>query len=438
VCSFRRLICSSLGVVGLLLLGCANERAVRVTFDIDVPADAVCVAAGDGRTPLFLVRYAANEFGADASLTFAAGSAMRQSALVGAYAVAAGQVTGTAHLQLSFDGENERSMRIARCRPDIAGLGLRRSGTFAALAPNTRLVAADVDADGRQELLAVAVDGSLAVLDAEDAELGSRRATELLSADGQLAFVGDFDDDCRVDLLVVAALGVLRIVGADGSSPAPIGGANVRAAVILAPVRGAATVIAIGGPRGLRLYDVRGAELGVLSTDAISFVAAADLNGDGASYLIAGGSGATHLFFGDDGGIREESGAGVGLLAGASGPAAVGDFDGDALADVAIADGTALRVLSFGSGELGSLATSIAVSAPSTLVAADLDGDCVDELALRDGDGTIRVVRGGASLSERPGPGVPATELAVGDVDGDGASELALLGAGGSVTLWRP
>jgi len=428
-------------VLSLLLLsalGCGPERAVRVNFEVEVPAQQLCVLAGDGRASSFVGRYDVATLPRPASLTFAAGSPGRRDATVGAYALAGARVVGIGHLALDFDGGEERTLRVGRCR-DAAGLGLRPSGTFTTLLAGTALEAADLDGDGREELLALAADGSLAVLDAEDPDLGSRRATELLARSGRLVGTGDLDGDCRLDVLASAPLGVLRVVGADGSSPAPFGEASPSDAAIVAPLPEAPPVVVVGGAAGAVLFDASGAEIGGLSNDPVAFLVTADLDGNGGGDVLVGGPAACRLYLASEGGFTEASDGGAGLLAPASGPAVAGDFDGDARQDVALLDGDALRVIRY-DGAVG------AIPGPGTLgdgvevvrlVAGDLDGDCIDELVALEASGTVRVLSG-ITLAERGGPGVPATALAMADVDGDGARELALLGEAGRVTLWRP
>jgi hypothetical protein len=240
-------------------------------------------------------------------------------------------------------------------------------------------------------------------------------------------------------VLASAPLGVLRVVGADGSSPAPFGEASPSDAAIVAPLPEAPPVVVVGGAAGAVLFDASGAEIGGLSNDPVAFLVTADLDGNGGGDVLVGGPAACRLYLASEGGFTEASDGGAGLLAPASGPAVAGDFDGDARQDVALLDGDALRVIRY-DGAVG------AIPGPGTLgdgvevvrlVAGDLDGDCIDELVALEASGTVRVLSG-ITLAERGGPGVPATALAMADVDGDGARELALLGEAGRVTLWRP
>ncbi len=429
-----------LSLLLLVVPGCGPGRAVQVRFDVEVPAQQLCVLAGDGRTPSFVGRYDVATLPRPAGLTFEAGSPGRRAATIGAYALAGAHVIGIGHLALDFDldaGE-VRTLRVGRCR-DAAGLGLRPSGTFTTLLPGTALEASDLDGDGREELLALAADGSLAVLDAEDPDLGSRRATELLARSGRLVGTGDLDGDCRIDVLAAAPLGVLRVVGADGSSPAPFGEPSPTDAAIVAPLPEAPPLVVVGGAAGAVLFDARGAEIGGLSNDPVTFLVAAELDGSGGGDVVVGGPTACRVFLASEGGFVEVPDGGDGLLTPAAGPAAAGDFDGDARQDVAIVDGNTLRVLRY-DGVLGAIPGPGALGERVEvvrLVAGDLDGDCIDELVALEAGGAVRVFSG-VPLAERSGPGVPATALAMADVDGDGARELALLGEAGRVTLWRP
>lgn len=414
---------------------------MRVTFDVRAPGDALCVLAGDGRAPTFVQRYLTSALPVPSSLTFVAGSPMRSRVVVGAFVATGGRVTGTGHVEASLTsvGTLERSLRVSTCRGGApTGLGVSPSGTFATLAASPRLSAADFDGDGREELLALAVDGSLAMLDAEDPDAGSRRVSELVTEGGHLASGGDFDGDCRVDLLAAAPTGVLRVLGSDGSSPAPLGPSDVADAAVLELVANEGPRIAIVSASGAASLDPFDGAVRVLGTDPAAHALAFDIDGDGLSDLLtAGGGGDTHLYRGGTS-VMDEPGAGMGLLAPVSGPLAAGDVDGDGLDDALLGDGTALFILSEGSGTLASIPFTATFTDLRRIAVGDVDADCIADLVVLDGT-TVRYFHGSdASITERTGPGVTALDVVIADVDGDGAREAALLGTGGRVTLWRP
>lgn len=433
-----------LSLAVLFAAGCSGqERAVRVTFDVVATGDALCVLGGDGRSLTFVERYAVDALPDPASLTFVAGSATRREVVIGAHLLNGGRSTGTGHVAVSLDGPGtlERSMQVNVCRRGApTGLGVTPSGTFATLSSTSRLFATDFDGDGREELLGIATDGALAMLEAEDPLAGSRRVTELVTEGGRLVASGDYDGDCRIDLLAAATSGLLRVNGSDGSSPAPLSPANAADAAILELVAGTGPRLAVASPVGVFLLDPSDGAMETLSEDPSTFVVALDLDGDGRDDLVSGGVGsATRVFFGGLASYREADGSGVGPLAETLGPGVLGDFDGDGLEDVALIEAAGVRVLSFASGDLDVLPVEGTFAAIDRISAGDLDGDCIADLVVLEA-GAVRFLHGAASgLEERAGPAISGTlDLVVADVDGDGAREVALLGGGGRVNLWRP
>jgi|GEM_PF-3078366 len=448
LCYYRRPVRScrqlALPLAALLAAGCSGqERAVRVTFDVVAPGDTLCVLAGDGRAPTFVERYAVEGLPDPATLTFVAGSTTRRDVVIGGHLLRGGRSTGTGHVAVTLDaaGTLERSMQVNVCRRGApTGLGISPSGTFATLSSTSRLFGADFDGDGREELLGIAVDGALAMLEAEDPLAGSRRVTELVTEGGRLVASGDYDGDCRIDLLATASTGLLRVNGSDGSSPAPLSPASVVDAAVIELVAGTGPRLAVATLVGVFLLDPLDGSMTELSDEPSTFVVALDLDGDGRDDLVSGGVGsATRAFFGGSASYREAEGSGTGPLSEAIGPGVLGDFDGDGLEDVALVDAAGVRVLSFSSGELDAFAAEGTFTTIDRLSAGDLDGDCIADLVLLE-EGAVRFFHGGPSgLEERTGPAIGGTlDLEVADVDGDGAREVALLGGGGRVNLWRP
>jgi hypothetical protein len=109
----------------------------------------------------------------------------------------------------------------------------------------------------------------------------------------------------------------------------------------------------------------------------------------------------------------------------------LGDFNGDGLADLAVADpasGTVRRLLGDGLGSFNVKAPVEVDGGPQSLAAADFDRDGRTDLVVAGSStGTISVLLGGGTTPSAvaelgPGP----LSLAVGDFDGDGIDDLAI------------
>lgn len=432
----------------IALHACAAERAVRVTLQLQTPVDDVCVLAREEGPPpsvVFASPYAASALPSPATLTFVAAGGHSGLVDITARGVTAGTflVGSTIVTPLSVQGTTEATLRVDRCRArSAAGFGTRSGGTFAALHDPPRLIAADWNADGRDELLAVAADGSLAVLDAASVDQGSHRESELLAPDGSLAGSGDLDRDCRLDVLVAAGSGALVIASESGASPAPVGSAPHDVAIGRLTRTGTLSLVTAGAG-GLALVPPPGATGMVTSVSTTPFdhVVAWDADNDGGTELAASGAMGAMLFATAGGHETDATSTlpmGFAML---RGPIAIGDVNDDGALDLVLADTDTLHVATrSGAGWRDGSGTTPATvdAAVARLWVADVDGDCAEDVITLSTAGVVTVLRFGASggLTMR-GMQSGVLDAAVGDFDADGAREIALLGTGGRITLWQ-
>jgi hypothetical protein len=432
-----------------LVAACGAERAIRVGLDVDAAdGDSLCVLAHGANELVFAAPYAVAALPAgERSLTFVAGDEVRQSVRLSARVSREGRTISRASTEARFaEGVVDRRLAPRRCvEGGPVGLGARPGGTFATLGASPRMLAADFDGDGRDELLALGADGSLLVLDAHERDAGSRRATELRAPEGELVASGDLDGDCLLEIVAAAPLGALVVVGESGASPRPVGGTRARDVAI--GVRGGSgtRAIAIAGDAGLLVTPWDEDAPRTIASGAFTQVRAGDLTGDGRDDLVAVGAAGTRVLVAVEDGFQDEPGALPAAIASATGPIALGDLDGDGSLDLVSASGATLRIaLNRGDGLLedrsGAIPPGLGAEA-RRVTAADLDGDCAEEIVALDAGGQASVWARdarGAFVALAGVPGASVRDVTVLDADGDGASEVALLDAAGAVTLWRP
>ena len=166
----------------------------------------------------------------------------------------------------------------------------------------------------------------------------------------------------------------------------------------------------------------------------------ADLNGDGKLDLVAvGGTGTLYILLGNgDGTFFPASSLDTGVIGqsfAVQGPSvAVGDFNGDGRADLALTDHSRNKVIVYlgqGDGAFQPGVTYAAGTGPEFVAVADVNGDGKADLAVADYDSnSVSVLFGNGDGSFQPpltyAVGSHPYAIAVGDLNGDGVADLAV------------
>ena len=175
-----------------------------------------------------------------------------------------------------------------------------------------------------------------------------------------------------------------------------------------------------------------------------SFLAVADFNGDGNVDAIVGDqSGAFDFFAGNGDGTFQPA---VASTTQGSGPAAVGDYNGDGRPDIALATSSGIQILLNNGG--GTFQSPLPVSSggtnPAGIVSADFNGDGKLDLAVANsGDqtnqsqvqaGNVAILtgagNGGFALSNTYSAGTAPLSIAAADLNGDGKIDLVVADGG--------
>jgi hypothetical protein len=167
-------------------------------------------------------------------------------------------------------------------------------------------------------------------------------------------------------------------------------------------------------------------------------VTVGDFNGDGkADLAVANGSSGTVTVLLGNGDGTFTAAAGSPITVGSRPVSvAVGDFNGDGKADLAVAnyvDNTVTVLLGNGDGTFTAAGSPIVVgNGPESVVVGDFNGDGKADLAVANGSsGTVTVLlgNGDGTFTAAGSPivvGNGATSVAVGDFNGDGKADLAV------------
>src|SRR5438552_990220 len=277
-------------------------------------------------------------------------------------------------------------------------------------------------------------------------------------AGGGAAAVGDFDGDGIPDL-VASSTGYgdntvsVRLGQGDGTFKAPryfdvgdspgavvVGDFNRDGAEDLAVTTPTGVAVLLGNGQGAfkepLTFATGSGATGILPTS----VALGDFNGDGVQDLVVAGGGAqinVGVLLGNGDGTFQ---APLTLASGGAVPlsVAVGDFNGDGVDDLAIANnhgGPISILLGNGDGTFRTAASFGAGARPSFVAVGDFNRDGVKDLAIvnqgsRPGTGSVSVMLGNGDGTFRVGSSLfPLNfpqSVAIADFNGDGIEDLAV------------
>ena len=304
-----------------------------------------------------------------------------------------------------FDGDGFPDLAITGEREQILTLIARGDGTFrmpqvayqSASALFTGITVADVDGDGRQDLVALESTGARIIIGNGDGTF-SPVFESVPAPAAYRAVVVDLNNDSKLDLVIsrdqLTMTSLVALGNGDGSFNSPTA------------------------------YDTQGsASLVVVDLDADGNL---DLVGAGKSYFRG-----RRVFRGHGDGTFDARKL---IFAGQSpGPAAVADVDGDGIGDLVYLSGSVSVLQAIpGVGFSPPTASAIGGTRSDTFALGDLNGDGVPDVVVANAaDDQVRVLlgTGGGSFGAASAIDVHDSPyaVAIGDLNGDGLNDVVVL-----------
>ncbi|MFN8179875.1 MAG: C25 family cysteine peptidase [bacterium] len=259
-------------------------------------------------------------------------------------------------------------------------------------------VAADVDGDGKPEIVTVALDGRVRVLHADGTMAPGWPKVTRAFGTGSTPAVSDLDGDGRDDLVFGGTDSLLYAVSGTGADlpgwPRPLG-AQVLSSPVLADVNGDGSLEIFAMARDGKIWGFR-------SYDRDGVPGADPLPGWPVSFEPY-----THT----------------------PPSPAVCDFDGDGVPEIVVPGATSLAVLRANGTFFPGWPKSLGAEIVNSPVVADLDGDGRPDILIGTDDRKLRALRiDGSSVTGWPRSfnETPWCTPFVADVDGDGTLDVAL------------
>lgn len=326
--------------------------------------------------------------------------------------------------------------------PDLAPLGYTRITTLIPGCEAASIARADLDGDGKDDLAVSCAGASVVILFGRGD--GSYPTTALFGGNGFSSaaaeiVIADIDRDGRPDLVALQPDGVVVILNRGSGTWAPMATkfSAATTGLALADFDGDGNldvVVGLAGKTGAIAWALGDGKGGFAAPQTITLteksalrVAARDFDGDGhVDFALGTSDESPHidLFAGDGKGgftpltsVDIPDGANANVLA-------AGDLDADQLADLVVASGTLFRVVDHGGLNARLIGSTTGIRDAAI---ADLDGDALPDIATVTSDGVTLFLQG-SNGNFLPPAGVAAIAgslaVAVGDENGDGRNDL--------------